>query len=84
MNEKIKKETGAIVHEDDEKKILPRFVKGVEEVIDLTVGVKSSVIRLFDTDKGTIMKQAQGVINEDVPLPAAIPEDEMKEILETK
>ena len=58
MNEKIKKETGADIHEDDEKKINPRCIKHVDEVIDLTVGLKSTVIGRFETDKGTIMKQA--------------------------
>ena len=61
MNEKIKKEAGW-EHEDDEKKILPRFVKGVEEVIDLTVGKKSTTIGLFDEKKGPILGQAQEVI----------------------
>lgn len=79
MNDKIKKETGTDMHEDDEKKIHPRCVKGVEEVIDLTVGVKSTVIGLFDKDKGKIMDQAQQVINEDIPMPAAIPEAVVKE-----
>ena len=79
MNDKIKKETGMDAHEDDEKKILPRHVKGVEEIIDLTCGVKSTVIGLWDTDKGTIMKQAQGVCNEgDLPLPAVIPAGEIQ------
>lgn len=84
MNDKIKKETGTDVHEEDEKKIHPRCVKGVEEVIDLTVGVKSTVIGLFDKDKGKIMDQAQHVINEDIPLPAALSEAEVKEAEQKK
>ena len=57
MNEKIKKETGADIHEDDEKKINPVCMPHVDEVIDLTVGLKSSLINRFDKQK-EIMKQA--------------------------
>ena len=55
MNDKIKKETGMDAHDRDEKKIPLRCMRGVDEVIDLTIGAKSTMIGHFSKEKGDIV-----------------------------